>query len=134
MPNPPPSTVCLRPWIDPVVEAVGAGPTSTYVEYCWLPILGPTATWLYRRLGRAVESGDQPMFNLTELGRSLGVRPTLSPNGPLVRSLVRLERFGVVRSADTAILVRRALAPLSAAQLRSLPEGLQRVHTALLHP
>ncbi len=43
--------ITVKPWVDPVVEAHGFSPRSPYVETCWLPVLGPTATWLYRRLG-----------------------------------------------------------------------------------
>ena len=38
------------PWDDPVVDRRGHDPRSAYVEQFWLSVLGPTATWLLRRL------------------------------------------------------------------------------------
>ena len=54
-PPPPPAaalvgSITVRPWIDPVVDDDGFDPRSRYVEVFWLGVLGPTATWLLRRL------------------------------------------------------------------------------------
>ena len=38
------------PWLDPVVDSVGYEVRSQYVELFWLNVLGPTATWILRRL------------------------------------------------------------------------------------
>ena len=40
----------VTPWHDPVVDRRGHDPRSAYVEQFWLGVLGPTATWLLRRL------------------------------------------------------------------------------------
>ena len=48
-------TVMVVPWHDPVVEAVGYDVHSTYVELFWLNVLGPTATWLLRRMARGLD-------------------------------------------------------------------------------
>ena len=37
-------------WTDPVIDRLGYDPRSIYVETFWLGILGPTCTWLMRRL------------------------------------------------------------------------------------
>ena len=37
-------------WPDPVVDATGHDLRSTYVERFWLPVLGPSTTWLARRI------------------------------------------------------------------------------------
>ena len=42
--------VRVVPWLDPVVDRRGHDPRSTYVERFWLGTLGPTATFLMRRL------------------------------------------------------------------------------------
>ena len=44
------TTFRATPWTDPVVDLVGFDATSAYVELCWLPTLGPSATWMLRRL------------------------------------------------------------------------------------
>ena len=49
-PEPLPTTVRVLPWDDPVVDRRGHDPRSVYVEQFWLSVLGPTATWLLRRL------------------------------------------------------------------------------------
>lgn len=36
-------TIDVVPWDDPVIDALGHPPRSTYVERFWLSILGPTA-------------------------------------------------------------------------------------------
>ena len=40
----------IVPWHDPVVDSVGYDVRSQYVELFWLNVLGPTATWILRRL------------------------------------------------------------------------------------
>ena len=45
-----PLSVHVTPWHDPVVDRRGHDPRSVYVEQFWLGVLGPTATWLLRRL------------------------------------------------------------------------------------
>ena len=45
-----PASVHVTPWHDPVVDRRGHDPRSAYVEQFWLSVLGPTATWLIRRL------------------------------------------------------------------------------------
>ena len=42
------------PWRDPIVERVGFDACGDYVELFWLSTLGPTATWLLRRLAVTV--------------------------------------------------------------------------------
>lgn len=46
----PPSMV-VRRLVDPVVDRVGFGVMEAYVELVWLPVIGPSATWMLRRLG-----------------------------------------------------------------------------------
>ena len=53
-PDPPPTfpiaTLTVRPWPDAVIDAVGHEARSPYVERFWLGVLGPSSTWLLRRL------------------------------------------------------------------------------------
>ena len=61
------------PWRDPVVEALGFDPRTAYVERFWLPLLGPTATWLMRRL--AAEFDHRPegfSLDAADCARSIG--------------------------------------------------------------
>ena len=49
-------TLAVRPWPDPVIDALGHDPRSAYVEHFWLGILGPSTTWLLRRLAAGFET------------------------------------------------------------------------------
>lgn len=119
----------VRPWEDPVVEVRGFGPASGYVEYCWLPVLGPTATWLYRRLGSLVLMHDGGCrVDLVDLATSLGLGEGLGRHSPLVRAVSRLVRFEVIRVSGSVLLVRRALAPLSENRVRRLSASARFAH------
>lgn len=83
---------------DPVLadaHPVGGG----YVETYWLPVLGPTATWLARRLAAFVE--DLPAHqdvdvDLLAVAISLGLSASLSANQAMAKSWARLGHFGVI--------------------------------------
>ena len=44
VPIPTTATLAVRPWPDPVIDALGHDPRSAYVEQYWLGILGPSST------------------------------------------------------------------------------------------
>lgn len=130
-----PAVLRISPLVDPVVEAHGFGPQSTYVEFCWLPVLGPSATWAYRRLGAAVAgrpTGERLPVNLVDLARSIGLGENLGRNSTLGRTLDRLVQFGVAAWwGEDTLVVRRALAPLSARQLARLSHTPRVMHSRL---
>jgi hypothetical protein len=126
----PPSEILVKPWIDTFVESQGFGPRSMYVEMCWLPILGPTSTWLYRRLGSWAEyNPDGLRVDLNDLATDVGLGSGVGRQSPLMRSLERLARFGVARWAGDELQVRRALGPVSHRQLENLSEPTRRLHS-----
>ena len=117
------------PLIDHLVEHRGFGPRSLYVEMCWLPVMGPTATWLYRRLGTWVEHNpDGLTVDLTDLSVGLGLGEGLSRNSMFARALGRLARFGAADWRGDALAVRRALAPLPERQLGRLSYSARKLH------
>ncbi|HZB70494.1 MAG TPA: hypothetical protein VE395_00045, partial [Acidimicrobiales bacterium] len=62
----------VRPWPDPVIDAVGVDPRSAYVERFWLGILGPSTTWLLRRLAAGLEAEPAGFsLSLVELGEDV---------------------------------------------------------------
>src|SRR4051812_49804380 len=64
----------VRPWPDDVIDAVGHDPRSHYVERFWLGILGPSTTWLLRRVAAGLEASPAGFdLSLTETARSLGL-------------------------------------------------------------
>lgn len=127
-----PETVEVRAWLDPVVEQHGFGPTSIYVEVCWLPVLGPTATWAYRRLGHLVVARHGPVrVDLLDLAQSLGLGTSLARHSKLARTLERLARYQVVRGWGSDLAVRRALPRLTEAQAARLSHSTRAVHHGL---
>lgn len=59
-------------WDDPVVEAAGHHVRSVYVETFWLPTLGPSATWVLRRLACWLEAATAPVSVELGLGDGIG--------------------------------------------------------------
>ena len=119
----------VRPWRDEIVETLGHGPRSMYVEMCWLPVLGPTATWLYRRLGSWVEyNPDGLVIDLVDLAVSMGLGEGLGRNSLMARALQRLTRFDAARWQADALQVRQALAPLPERHARRLSYTAYRFH------
>jgi len=73
-----PSELHVSAWVDPVVDARGHPADSPYVEIFWLPILGPSATFLLRRLSLYLDMFPQGLpMDLSELSGQLGLgRPS----------------------------------------------------------
>lgn len=123
----------VRPLPDPVVDQLGYEPRSSYVETYWLGILGPTTTWLLRRIVAGFD--DHPegyALDLVETARCLGLGDRRSRHSPFARALRRLVQFDLARVADDDVLaVRRRVPPLSRRQVVHLPPSLQAAHEAL---
>lgn len=118
-------------WIDPLVEAHGFGPMSQYVEQCWLGVLGPTTTWLYRRLATPLLETDEFTVDVVDLAVSLGVGEGLGRNSPICRSIGRLVSFGAAEFRGDRLYVRRALAPLPESRARHLSWSARQAHDYL---
>lgn len=123
-------TIGVVAWPDPVIDAMGFDPRSTYVERFWLPILGPSTTWLVRHLARRLE--DEPdgiTLTLEEAAAALGLGQALGRHGPLVRALHRACQFGAARAgSDGHLAVRRHLPPLTRHQISRLPDPIRAQH------
>jgi hypothetical protein len=120
----------VEAWRDPVVEALGHDPRSLYVETFWLPVLGPSTTWLLRRLAISLESSpDGCAVNLAETSRALGLGDRSGRNAPFMRTLARAIDFEMARPAGPCVLeVRTKLPPLARRHLARLPESLRHEH------
>lgn len=127
---PTPTTRAVVPWIDPVVDQLGHDPRSAYVERFWLGILGPTGTWLLRRLAARLQAEpDGFVLDLASTALELGLGSGVGPSSPFARTLARCERFGAIALPDERTMrVRRHLPPLTSRQLQRLPEHLQVAH------
>jgi hypothetical protein len=117
-------------WVDPVADPHGLHPCSRYVELYWLGIIGPSTTWLLRRLHYGLEvHGDGYDLHLPETARSLGLGDKMGKNSPFRRALARLITFELARSqGPDELAVRAHIPPLPLRHLSRLPESLQRSH------
>jgi hypothetical protein len=122
-------TMIVLPWHDPVVEAVGFEARSAYVELFWLGILGPTATWVLRRLVSGLDefpTGYQ--MDLHETANALGLSLAAGSHSPFGRALNRCVMFGMAHDVAGGLAVRRQIPPLSLRHLQRLPSHLQAAH------
>lgn len=126
-------TLTIMAWPDPVIDAVGYDPRSSYVETFWLGILGPSTTWLLRRLVAALEeSPEGRVVDLDDTARCLGLSARRGRHSPFRRSVDRLTQFQMARrDAADALAVRRRVPPLARRQVLRLPHSLQQAHRDL---
>jgi hypothetical protein len=124
-------TACItvRPWIDPVVDDEGFDPRSRYVELFWLGILGPTATWLVRRLVAGLErSPDGYQLDLCATARAMGLSYTVGRASPFSKAMQRCVMFGLAHQIDGGLAVRRRIPPITMRHLQRMPDELQAAH------
>jgi hypothetical protein len=127
-------TLRIVPWEDPIADPHGVHPCSRYVELYWLGILGPSTTWLLRRISYGLEVHvDGFDLDLAETARSLGLGDRMGKNSPFRRALHRLSTFELARSHGTGgMAVRTRIPPLPLRHLNRLPESLQQSHRGWL--
>jgi hypothetical protein len=123
-------TVTIRPWADEMIDRLGFDPRSPYVERFWLGIIGPSVTWLMRRIASGFDAApagfDMP---LGETARALGLGDPGGRNSAFFRTLNRMVQFDLARVSGPAELqVMRRLPPLSRRQAARLSPPLQEAH------
>ena len=126
----PPARLHVVAWVDPVLDAAGVDLRSSYVERYWLPVLGPSATWLLRRLADGLDRAPDGFdVDLADLAASLGVGGPDSRHAPIHRALRRCARFGLVRPLGGELLaLRRAAGRVPERNLARLPPPLRAAH------
>lgn len=125
-----PDTLHVRPWPDDLVDSLGFDPRCSYVENFWLGVLGPSTTWLLRRLVSGLErQPDGYALSLSETARSLGLSDRGGRSSPFVRAVHRTIKFQLALPEGPDVLaVHRKVPPLNANQVNRLPPGLQEAH------
>jgi len=121
----------VEAWPDQVIEQLGHDPRSAYVETFWLSVLGPSTTWLLRRL--VMQLDDEPDgfdIRASDLSTELGLGGRTGTSSVFARSIDRAVKFGAMQRNGNALYVRRRLAPLAARHLQRLPRRLQLLHEA----
>jgi len=123
-------TLTIRPWPDQVIDALGHDPRSAYVERFWLGVLGPSTTWLLRRLASGLEARPAGFeLPMAETARQLGLGDKGGRHSPFVRALTRCCQFELAQAHGAAELaVRRKLPPLNRRQVARLSPTLQEAH------
>ena len=124
-----PTSVRITPWDDPVVDRRGHDPRSAYVEQFWLSVLGPTATWLLRRLAAGFDDHpDGYDLDVEATARSLGLSVAKGMASPFAKALQRCVMFGVANRLTDSWVVRRRVPSISQRHLLRLPSSLQTAH------
>ena len=127
----PPSVMTVRAWVDPTVDDDGHDPRSRYVEQFWLGVLGPTATWLLRRLVSGLElHPDGYEIDLGVTARSMGMSYTEGRSSPFAKALQRCTMFGLAHQTSDGIAVRRRIPAVAHRHLRRMPDAVQEAHDA----
>jgi hypothetical protein len=127
-------SIVVRPWLDPVVDDDGFDPRSRYVEVFWLGVLGPTATWLLRRLVAGLERSPEGYdLDLHATAQAMGLSYASGRSSPFSKALQRCVMFGLAHPVDGGLAVRRRVPPVSFRHLRRMPESVQAAHADWLH-
>ena len=121
----------VEPWVDLCNEAHrGHHPRSPYVELFWLGVLGPSATWLIRRLAMRLE--DEPegfSANTAEIAGEIGLGSRQALQSAFDRAFERCCRFGLMqRGRHNTLFVRTRLPDLTARMAERLPPRLRATH------
>jgi hypothetical protein len=125
-----PTALHVVAWIEPKVDALGIDARSHYVETFWLPVLGPSATWLLRRIADGLETEPDGFdLDLDRMGRRLGINASDRTNSPMRLALDRCLRYGLARrTATNSLSVRRFVPYLPRRALLRLPTFIQEMH------
>ena len=119
---------------DARVQRVGFDLTDPYVEQCWGPVIGPSATQLLRRMSTLWTERVPATITHEELARSLGLGAGTGANSRLVHAIDRTVRFGFAtwHEEGRALDVRLKAPGLDQRRPQRLPEWTRQAHQRLL--
>src|ERR1700722_867508 len=117
-------TLTVSPWVDEVIDSLGFDARSPYVERFWLGVLGPSTTWLLRRIAAGFDTAPEGFeLSLGETARALGLGDRGGRHSPFLRTVNRMIQFElaqVLSAGNGELAVRRRLPPLSRRQTARL--------------
>ena len=121
--------VTVRPWPDPVLDVHGHDPRGAYVERFWLGVIGPTATWIMRRLADRFDDAPEGYeLDLAHTATTMGLSFQRGATSPFGKALHRCVMFGLAQGADGELVVRRRLPQVAQRHLVRLPDDVQADH------
>lgn len=124
----------IESWWDPLVDHWGIPIRSDRTEAIWLPVLGPTATWLLRHLDARLEASPAgASIEVTAAAQAIGVASAPGTKGPFSRALSRCAVFGLVQPVGDKVVVRRNMPPLPARYTNRLPMAMRAAHRQWLN-
>jgi hypothetical protein len=123
-------TLRVLPWSDHTSEHLGFDPRSPYVERFWLGVIGPSTTWLLRRIAAGFDVSPEGFdMVLSETARALGLGDRGGRNSPLLRTINRMIQFELARvTGPSQIEAMAKLPPLTRRQAARLSPVLQEAH------
>src|ERR671910_1917686 len=127
-----------RPHPDRMVRGSGITPTDPYLEWCWLPVVGPSTVALVRHVAELTSTSGEARIPLNDLSRLLGLGAVDVPsrNNKLVRTLTRAEQFGLAFTSlgapgeQVTFGIHGHVALIPARLLDRLPEVARQRHVA----
>ncbi|MFZ9730791.1 MAG: hypothetical protein ACO3CX_04070 [Ilumatobacteraceae bacterium] len=123
------SSVSVVPWRDATVESLGFPVRSEYIEWFWLPVLGPSATWLLRRIDAGFEQyPDGYVLDARSTAQALGIAARDDAGTIFARALSRLQSFGIAHGNCNSLAVRRVLPPVAQRHLSRMPATVRDAH------
>ena len=124
------NSLTVSAWPDPVIDKLGYDPRSAYVEKFWLGILGPSTTWLMRRVAAGLDANSEGfVLDMERTARSLGLGGKGGRHGPFQRSISRLVTFELAKVLfPNELAVRRFIPPLPRRHLMRLDTSAQEEH------
>lgn len=118
-------------WPDRVMDCLGHDPRSWYVEHFWLPLIGPTGTWLLRRIASGLDRSPEGFhMHLGDTALALGIGARRGRHSPIRRALFRCVKFELATRWGDLFAVRRRIPPLARRHLLRLPASVQELHDA----
>lgn len=112
--------------------------SGEYFEEFWLPLVGPTAAWMLRRVDALFETAGArhvPAIETSDLAARLGVGGRTEGDSVMGKTVARLCYFQLADwDGDTILAVHRAAPRLSPARVARLPRALAEKHEAIYAP
>ncbi|NBX13077.1 MAG: hypothetical protein EBR06_04550 [Acidimicrobiia bacterium] len=122
-------SVSVVPWRDATVESLGFPVRSEYIEWFWLPVLGPSATWLLRRIDFGFDQFPEGyLLDARSTAQALGIAARDDAGTIFARALSRLQSFGIAHGGSGSFAVRRVLPPVAQRHLSRMPATVRDAH------